>query len=560
MRLTLVQPPNGLYDHDELCPPLGLLTIAAAVEEDGVEVSLVDLNLRGQRYPGFLLDRFYEHATQAIADTEPDVVGFTSMVVESHVSLELAKRIKTCDPGVVTVLGGPHFSAIAREALDLYPWVDYVVTGEGETAMRLLLRYLAGKAVPPNLPNVARRATGDVALERVLKPLATLQAMPSPAYHLVDLSAYFTTNPRQLLDYEVGRGCIFRCGFCYSPVHWGQGEQVKSVDRVVDDVVRQQALGARTLFFVQDNFLNSAAAAKALCHALAEADLGLPWNCYGTLPQLTADVLDALAAAGCDSVFVGVDAVSPTAQRSFGKHFFKGWERLEARLQTCLDRGVVPTCAFMIDFPTPDHTNTDAALNTALFAKNLGCGFRINTLSVYNQTATAQALSDRPRTYTEVVPRLLLDTPSVIHENPYAWEHPELFPYHSTFLSPAFYEHFVTSMSIAFTLFNSFPRTLREYVVEDNGSLWQLMSHLASQVSDPTSVHPLLRRGAEQTLFVREFSQRPLSAATRRALTVEMDALRPGRTAWTSALAPDALAGTAGTLEGGGTRSPARSA
>ncbi len=557
MRLTLVQPPNGLYDHAELCPPLGLLTIATAVEEDGVDVSLVDFNLRGQRYPGFLLDRFYENATRAIAATEPDVVGFTSMVVESHVSLELARRIKATDPGVVTVLGGPHFTAIARETLELYPWVDYVVTGEGEAATRSLLRYLAGKAGPSELVNVARRAHGEVILDRVVKPEATLRTLPSPAYHLVDLTHYFTTNPRQLLDYEAGRGCIFRCSFCYSPVHWGQGEQVKGVDRVTGDVLRLRDLGARTLFFVQDNFLNSVAAAKALCHSLAEANTGLTWNCYGTLPQLTADMLDALAAAGCDSVFVGVDAISPTAQQNFAKHFFKGWERLRERLQTCLDRGVVPTCAFMIDFPTEDDTSTNAALQTALLARNLGCGFRLNTLSVYNQTATALALRDRPRTYTEIVPRLLLDTPDVIHENPYAREHPELFPYHSTFLPVPFYERFVTSMSIAFTLYNWFPRTLLSYVVEDNGSLWQLLDHLASQAGDLTVVHPLLRQAEEATLLVRELPRRALSSATRRAFALELDVLQPQQEAVAAGSASPAVAGG---REGGDTRASARSA
>src|SRR6266536_593966 len=130
MRLTLVQPLNGLHDHFELAPPLGLLSIAAAVEDDGVDVTLVDMNLRGMRNPAWLTGDFYPRAVAVMAATRPDVVGFTSMVLESHVCLELARRIKQADPDVVTVLGGPHFTAIAREALDLYPWIDYVITGE----------------------------------------------------------------------------------------------------------------------------------------------------------------------------------------------------------------------------------------------------------------------------------------------------------------------------------------------------------------------------------------------------------------------------------------------
>src|SRR6185295_19894686 len=138
MRVTLVQPPNGLHDRDDLAPPLGLLTIAAVLEADGVAVKLLDMNLRGIEEPTWLGD-FYDNATRWIAESNPDVVGFTSMAVESHVCLELARRIKREDPWIITVLGGPHFSAIAREVLELCPFIDYVVTGEGEDALRVLL-------------------------------------------------------------------------------------------------------------------------------------------------------------------------------------------------------------------------------------------------------------------------------------------------------------------------------------------------------------------------------------------------------------------------------------
>lgn len=521
MRLTLVQPPNGLHDYSDLAPPLGLLTLAAAVEEDGVDVSLLDMNLQGMRDHEWVQDDFYAKAEKSIIKTNPDVVGFTSMAVESHVCLELARRIKAEDPGVVIVLGGPHFSAIAQEVLELYPWVDYVVTGEGEMATRYLLRYLRGKASSSDLVNVAYRTEGNIVLKRIQKSLKTLESLPPPAYHLVDLPLYFETNPMRLLDYEHGRGCIFRCSFCYSPVHWGQGEQVKEVQRVVEEVSHLYELGARHLFFVQDNFPNSKEVAKAICNALAEVHTGITWNCYGTLPQLTDDLLDNLSTAGCNSVFVGVDAISESSKRAFAKHFFKGWAKLEERLKACLDRGIVPTCAFMIDFPEKSHAGTDAALNTALFARNLGCGIRLNTLTLYNQTASALEMSTRPKTYTNLKPRLLLDTPDVIHDNPFAQEHPELFPFHHTFLPLPLYEKFVAAIHMAYTLFTSFPRTLLQYVLVDNGSLWGLLEHLAERLGDLTQFRTVMRRPIERELFLQEFPRLLLSQETHSAFAME---------------------------------------
>jgi hypothetical protein len=528
MRLTLVQPPNGLYDYYDLAPPLGLLTIAAAVEEDGIDVSLVDMNLRGMQDRTWVQEDFYRNAIRAISETNPDVVGFTSMGLESHVCLEIARQLKAVAPDVITVLGGPHFTTIAREVVELYPWIDYVVTGDGEVTTRRLLMYLKGKARAANLVNVAYQDGNSVKLVRALKQEGATE-LPWPAYHLVNLSEYFALNPLKLLDYEHGRGCIFRCAFCYSPVHWGQGDRPKEIDHVVEEVIRLRDMGARHLFFVQDNFLNSKPAAKALCNALIEARADITWNCYGTLPQLTPDILDILSAAGCRAIFTGVDAVSPEAQRAFGKHFFKGWSQLEEKLEGCLQRGIVPTCAFMVDIPELDHVNTDATLNTALMARNLGCGMRLNTLTLYNQTSSAIEKKDYPKTYTELKPRLLFDTPNAVAHNPYAQEHPELFPFHNTYLPLPLYTRFVTGMHIAYTLFTSFPRTLLQYVVSDNGSLWELLERVGSHLDNLVEIPPIMRRPVERELFQQIFPRLPVSQATKDAFAMETAELQLGR-------------------------------
>lgn len=138
MKVVLVNPPNNYHDTFELAPPLGLLTLAAAVRQDGVEVEILDLNLRATADHAFVRSGFYDRALALIDACAPDVVGITSMVVNSHVALELARRVKAADAGVHVVLGGTHFSSIAEEALVRYPWVDFVVKGEGELPFRAL--------------------------------------------------------------------------------------------------------------------------------------------------------------------------------------------------------------------------------------------------------------------------------------------------------------------------------------------------------------------------------------------------------------------------------------
>jgi radical SAM superfamily enzyme YgiQ (UPF0313 family) len=516
MRVTLVQPPNGLHDVEDLAPPLGLLTLAAVLEDEGHSVCVLDMNLKGIRDHRWF-DDFYANATRWIAESNPDVVGFTSMALESHVCLELARRIKALDPGIVTVLGGPHFGSIAREVLSLFSWIDYVVVGEGEAALPALLRSLRENGT---IANVARRVAGGVELTRAAD-FADPDSLPWPAYHLVRIADYFETNPLRLANYEPGRGCVFRCAFCYSPGHWGQRHQFKSVERVVAENARLEAMGAEYAFFVQDNFLNSKTATLEMCEALGAAPLRLPWNCYGTLPQLNEDIADALAAARCREVFVGVDAVTAEARKSFLKHFFKGWSHLRQRLEICLDRGITPTCAFMVDPPGDSSDGTDAVLNTALFARNLGCGIRLNTLTLYNGTASAEAQQGQTRSYTAIKPTIILDTPDVVQRNPYAERYPELFPFHNTSMDLQRYRRFVSGMHVAYTLFTSFPRTLLQYVVNDHGSVWGLVDDLACHIGDLTRLRPTARRPLEREVFLERFGRLTLSRPTRAALWLE---------------------------------------
>ncbi|HYJ79250.1 MAG TPA: cobalamin-dependent protein, partial [Longimicrobiaceae bacterium] len=190
MKVLLINPPNNFNDTFELAPPVGLLSLGAAVREEGVDVELLDFNLRATADHAFVQQGFYERALGEIAARAPDAVGLTSMVVNSHVALELARRIKAADPGVHVVLGGTHFSAIAEEVLSLYPWIDFVVKGEGELPFRALVRALrAGRRLTAEgaVRGVAFRHGGGIVSSHEKKPFGSMDELPAPAYDLVDL-------------------------------------------------------------------------------------------------------------------------------------------------------------------------------------------------------------------------------------------------------------------------------------------------------------------------------------------------------------------------------------
>src|SRR5262249_34939880 len=158
--------------------------------------------------------------------------------------------------------------------------------------------------------------------------------------------------------------------------------------------------------------------------------------------------------------------------------------------------------------------------------RNLGCGIRLNTLTLYNHTASAEERSAGAKVYTELKPRLLLDTPPVIQENPLAREHPELFPFHHTYLPLPLYQRFVTGMHLAYTLFPTSRGTPLRYVAEAQAPRWGLPDALAGHLGDLTATPARRRRAVERDLFLEEFPRLPLSPQTQRALALEQAGLR----------------------------------
>lgn len=88
--------------------------------------------------------QFVAHLIEEIAGSEPDLVGFTTTFQQNTASLAAAKLLKQSRPQVRVVMGGANCDGPQGAALHRnFPFVDYIVRGEGEAAFPLLLEALS---------------------------------------------------------------------------------------------------------------------------------------------------------------------------------------------------------------------------------------------------------------------------------------------------------------------------------------------------------------------------------------------------------------------------------
>jgi radical SAM superfamily enzyme YgiQ (UPF0313 family) len=166
------------------------------------------------------------------------------------------------------------------------PHADAVVVGPAEGLWGQVLR----DAQRGFLQTIYRDRRPDVA------------AQPVPRWELLRGKNYLYTN-----TLVTSRGCPWQCKFCYSSgSRFARGHRMKPVENVLAELA---SLGTRHVMFVDDNFIGSPARAAALVEAIRP--LGLTWH-----TAVSADIgdrddlLDAMAAAGCRSLFIGFESIN----------------------------------------------------------------------------------------------------------------------------------------------------------------------------------------------------------------------------------------------------------
>lgn len=149
-RVLLINPPGteqGGYSN----PPLGLLYLAGTLEKAGFEVRVVDGCVEGP-----------EALAAALAEFRPELAGVTCLTPERKKALAAARQVKDFDAKIITVLGGVHPTIMHDQLMRNYPFVDFAVIGEGESA----LLAIAEEKPPEGIAGIVYRSGGGSAKRR----------------------------------------------------------------------------------------------------------------------------------------------------------------------------------------------------------------------------------------------------------------------------------------------------------------------------------------------------------------------------------------------------------
>jgi anaerobic magnesium-protoporphyrin IX monomethyl ester cyclase len=289
-----------------LMPPLGLASIAAYLERQGIRAHIVDC---------------FAHPDdeRVIRDTllaqRPAFVGLSCTTSSFLDGVRLAALARGVLPGVQTVFGGPHVSALRERLLNDYPEIDFLVVGEGEETLAELIA--AGGQDAEAIPGVVSRRGGEAVFAGFREKGIDLDSLPFPAYE--KLAGYPAAYQLPIFNYPrtpstsciSSRGCPYACSYCDRSV-FRRSFRYNSADYLYAHLAYlRERFGIRHVNFYDDQFTFNRKRVEDFCGMMVDRPLGMTFNCAVRAEHVDFDILRRMKAAGCWMVSLGIETGDP---------------------------------------------------------------------------------------------------------------------------------------------------------------------------------------------------------------------------------------------------------
>lgn len=347
-------------------PPFSLARLSGVAKSAGYETHIMDLNVKaynayrndwqpnrklpfrlwdpssswhwlGDTYLNDIhpvLEPILSEAVDNIVEMNPDVVGFSVYYISEEPTKWMCQEIKRRAPHIKIAVGGPN---VHKSWFTVHPYYDYVVIGEGEKNLLVMLDEVEEKT--------------EVEYPRLLtqpeEERININGLPMPDYESIDFSQYEVPNG---VNSEISRGCTAKCTFC-EETHFWKYRQRQAVDLVTEVEWLYYNKGTDIIWFIDSLINGNPKELRAFALALKEKDLKVRWTGYARCDgRMDLEYLQDLADGGCIMFNFGCESGSQKVLDDMAKGVTI--KEMEQNFIDCKKVGIWCATNWIVGFPT----------------------------------------------------------------------------------------------------------------------------------------------------------------------------------------------------------------
>jgi len=317
-------------------------------------------------------DQFYQWTLDNVDWVPYDIIGFTLNYGQLLPSLAVAKKIKELWPEKKIIFGGSRtVGDLGIGVLKAFPYIDFIVSGDGEDALyRLASEYSHYQSIPGLIYR-----SGNEIIWNKSDSMIDLNNLPIPTYEQFynDLSEtsdqikqYFT-HFRGRLPIEISRGCWWnKCTFCNLNIQHQQYRE-KHVDRIIEEIKTLSKQYKMLRFQIIGNTLPKENY-RILLEKIVELEKPFTFFAEARAGQLTSEDYTLLREAGFTEIQTGIE--------SFSSHYLKkmnkGTRVIDniAALKFCMENGIVNKYNLIVNYPNEDPVDFEETKKTINMIKS----------------------------------------------------------------------------------------------------------------------------------------------------------------------------------------------
>ncbi len=270
-----------------------------------------------------------ESVSLQIQEHAPDLIGFSIYVWNQEYIYRIIQDLqKHCVAKFFA--GGPQAGATPAAILSS-GYFEFLIRGEGEESFLMALERISENK---NLTGIPGLVNGDASAPERISPafISNLDELVSPF-----LSGTIDTGSSDGVLWEISRGCIFHCSFCYEG-RGISGVRTRSVESIIPELRHFSETGVSQIFVLDPTFNQKPDRAKQILKLILQYAPQIHYSFEIRTEFLDEEMAELFSELHC-SLQIGLESASPDVVRNVGRNFNR--EKYAAKIQMLNEAGVV---------------------------------------------------------------------------------------------------------------------------------------------------------------------------------------------------------------------------